>query len=70
MGGTDLELSICTSIVDRLGGPIEIKSEIGQGSEFSFTISMPIGPEDPATRAQMTVQLDVPGPLVDDNAPN
>ncbi|MGB0596824.1 MAG: response regulator [Rubripirellula sp.] len=69
-GGTGLGLSICNSIVDRLGGQIELKSEIDQGSEFSLTISMPIGSEDPATRSQLTNLLDVPVLLVDDNTTN
>jgi signal transduction histidine kinase/PAS domain-containing protein len=39
-GGTGLGLVISKSIVQLFGGDIEVKSEIGQGSEFSFELVM------------------------------
>lgn len=45
-GGTGLGLAICMRIVEMMGGVINLESEIGQGSAFSFVLTFPIASLD------------------------
>ena len=39
-GGSGLGLAICKAMVEKMGGKIMVTSQLGIGSEFSFTLPM------------------------------
>ena len=48
-GGTGLGQSISARLVDALGGQISVQSELGQGSQFDFSVPMTLDPQGPAS---------------------
>ena len=71
-GGTGLGLAICKKLCELMGGTIVVKSEVGIGSEFTFTILLQPG-EQVATLPRLPQTGDLSNLtilVVDDNATN
>jgi PAS domain S-box-containing protein len=68
-GGTGLGLTICKSLIAMMGGEIQVKSDLGRGSTFSFTITFSLEKEKAKRRFVPSPDLRGMNVLVvDDNA--
>src|SRR6266480_16530 len=69
-GGTGLRLAISQRLVRLMGGNIEVASEVGRGSEFSFTLTFPAETGMPRPAAGVAALGGRRMLLVDDNETN
>jgi CheY-like chemotaxis protein len=75
-GGTGLGLSISTRLVELMGGHLDVRSEMGKGSVFSFTLILDIAelpapnPADYAVADRSTGKVSLRILLVEDNPIN
>jgi len=68
-GGTGLGLTISSQLVGLMGGQIHVSSTTGVGSNFGFTLDLPLGSTTPAVRYHASSRLHGLRVLVVDNNP-
>ena len=71
-GGTGLGLTICTRLIELMGGKIWVESELGKGTKFCFTVRLKCSekPVQPGKIAPPEILEGVRVLIVDDNRTN
>ena len=74
-GGTGLGLAICRSLAELMGGSVGVRSRLGEGSTFWFTVAAPVAEatrsaEGPAVEAPAYAGAPAQVLVVDDNPVN
>ena len=67
--GTGLGLAIVKELVGKMGGTVDLKSEVGRGSCFSFQAPFPVLNENPQKISEEKLE-NLPVLVVDDNRTN
>jgi len=57
--GTGLGLTICQMLIEKMGGSVQVESSLGQGSKFSFQLSLPAIQTVAAKQAPLSDVMDV-----------
>lgn len=60
-GGTGLGLTISNSLVNLMGGKLEVLSEKNVGTTFTFTLDLPIVDKEQTKLTANSIQIDSPG---------
>src|SRR2546427_236471 len=69
-GGTGLGLAISQRLVRLMGGELAVESEVGRGSEFSFSLTLPVETAPPARTTGLAALGGRRMLVVDDNQTN